>query len=200
MKTSQHKSEGRRRKKSGSAGKPLLNVRWALTITVVSFFTAGSLSFGSNVVLERVTGVAPFLILLFFILLGILFDMVGIASTTATEKEFHSMAARHVRGARQSVQLVRNADKVSSFCNDVVGDISGIISGATSAVILSRLLAGAGGRKEFVLSFVMAGLVSALTIGGKALGKSVAIGHCQKIIFFVGRLMAVFSFTSKRKK
>ena len=200
MKTSRHKTGGRSKKKSGSSGKSLFNLRWALTITVVSFFTAGSLSFGSSVVLERVTGVAPFLILLFFILLGIVFDMVGIASTTATEKEFHSMAAKHVRGAKQSVQLVRNADKVSSFCTDVVGDISGIISGATSSVILTSLLASTGGRHEFVLSFIMTGVVSALTIGGKALGKGLAIGHSQKIIFFVGRLMAVFSFFPRRKK
>ena len=35
--------------------------------------------------------------------------------------------------------MLRNASRVSSVCNDVVGDICGIVSGATGAVIVARL-------------------------------------------------------------
>ena len=83
-----------------------------------------------------------FAVLLLFIALGIVFDMIGVASTSATEKEFHSMAAHRVRGAREAVWMVRNAEKVSSICNDVVGDICGIISGATGALIVAHITSG----------------------------------------------------------
>lgn len=34
---------------------------------------------------------------------------------------------------------MKNANQVSSFCNDVVGDICGIVSGSTAAVIVTQL-------------------------------------------------------------
>ena len=85
------------------------------------------------------------MVLFFFIALGIVFDMIGIAAASGTEREFHSMAAHKVRGAREAVWMLRNAEKVSSICNDVVGDICGIISGATGALIAANLAAGRSG-------------------------------------------------------
>ena len=35
---------------------------------------------------------------------------------------------------------IRNAGRVSSFCNDVIGDICGVISGSAAAVISARVL------------------------------------------------------------
>jgi CBS domain containing-hemolysin-like protein len=81
---------------------------------------------------------------------------------------------------------------VSSFCNDVVGDISGIISGATGAVIISRIVRDTALR-SMVVNLVVTGLIAALTIGGKAAGKYIAIAHNEKIIFSVGRLMSFFN-------
>ena len=45
--------------------------------------------------------------------------------------------------------LIRNAGKVSSFCNDVIGDISGVISGTASALIVFNI------TKEFQPSLNM---------------------------------------------
>ena len=42
--------------------------------------------------------------------------------------------------ARQAIYIVRNADRVSNFCNDVIGDISGIISGTAVAFVVLKLL------------------------------------------------------------
>ena len=64
-------------------------------------------------------------IYLFFIFLGILFDIIGVAVTSSDDKIFHSMSARKVRGAKVAVKFHKNAEKVSSFCCDVVGDICG---------------------------------------------------------------------------
>ena len=79
-----------------------------------------------------------------FIGLGILFDIIGVAVTAADPRPFHSMAAHKEPGAKEALMLLRNAGRVSSVCNDVVGDICGIVSGTTTAVIVVRLQAALG--------------------------------------------------------
>ena len=135
-----------------------------------------------------------FVILLAFIGFGIIFDIIGVASTASSEKRFHSMAARKVPGAKQAIWIVRNAEKVGSFCNDVVGDISGIISGATSAVIITHLTNNAADLRSVLLSLAITGCVASLTIGGKAVGKTLGISRSEDIVFLVGRLLAFFSW------
>ena len=106
------------------------------------------MSYISNEALNSAGTVLSFVVLFFFIGLGIVFDMIGVAATSGTEKEFHSMAAHKVRGAREAVWMVRNAEKVSSICNDVVGDICGIISGATGALIVTHIITAGAGRRD----------------------------------------------------
>ena len=127
--------------------------------------------------------------MLLIVFLGIIFDVVGVAVTSANEKPFHSMAARKVPGATEAIRLLRNAERVSSICNDVVGDICGVISGSASATIAAQMATRIGQDKLMVVGLVMSGLVAGLTVGGKALGKTFAIGSCTKIVTFVGRLI-----------
>ncbi len=70
---------------------------------------------------------------------NIFFDIIGIAVTTAKEMPFHAMAANKVEEAKYAIKLVKNASQVSNFCNDVIGDISGIISGSLGATIIFKL-------------------------------------------------------------
>lgn len=176
-----------KQKQNGNA----VNVRWIATISITSFLLSVLMSYTSNRALESVGNVIAFVILLVFISIGILFDIIGVASTVATEKRFHSMAARRVNGAKQAIWIVRNAEKVGSFCNDVVGDISGIISGATSAVIITRLTQDGTDVRSVILSLVITGCVSSLTIGGKAIGKTFAISHSEDIVFLTGRVLSI---------
>ncbi len=169
----------------------VVNVRWIATISITSFLLSVLMSYTSNRALESVGNIIAFVILLVFISIGILFDIIGVASTVATEKRFHSMAARRVNGAKQAIWIVRNAEKVGSFCNDVVGDISGIISGATSAVIITRLTQDGTDVRSVILSLVITGCVSSLTIGGKAIGKTFAISHSEDIVFLTGRVLSI---------
>lgn len=168
-----------------------VNVRWIATISIVAFLMSVTMSYASSVALEHVGNIVAFLILLAFILIGIIFDIIGVAATASAEKRFHSMAARRVKGAKQAIWIVRNAEKVGSFCNDVVGDISGIISGATSAVIITHLAKGMGSVQSVLLSLVITGCVASLTIGGKAVGKTLGISKSEDIVFLVGRVMAL---------
>jgi CBS domain containing-hemolysin-like protein len=131
------------------------------------------------------------LILLLFIGLGIVFDIIGVAVTAADPKPFHSMAAHKEKGAKQALMLLRNADRVSSVCNDVVGDICGIVSGATGAVIVSQLQQALNTR-TVLISVGVTALVSGLTIGGKALSKTFAMKQSKRVVYLVGRVMHLF--------
>ena len=191
----------RQRKKTQPPQKPrVINTRWVLTITCISLLLSMTMSYASNEALSNANTVLSFAVLFLFIGLGILFDMVGVAATSATEKAFHSMAAHKVRGAREAVWMSRNAEKVSSICNDVVGDICGIISGATGALIVTNLTAGMGGGMVVVTSLLITGLISALTIGGKAAGKGIAIAFSGKVLTICGQILSVLPFSFDTKK
>ena len=185
---------GKPKKKTKNKQSGGVNVRWIVTISVVSFLMSVTMSYLSQRALENVGNIVAFVILLAFIGFGIIFDIIGVASTASSEKRFHSMAARKVPGAKQAIWIVRNAEKVGSFCNDVVGDISGIISGATSAVIITHLTNNAADLRSVLLSLAITGCVASLTIGGKAVGKTLGISRSEDIVFLVGRLLAFFSW------
>lgn len=136
---------------------------------------------------------AALLVLFFFVAVGIFFDTIGMAVVSADEKPFHAMAARKIRGAKKAIWLVRKADTVSSFCNDVIGDISGVMSGACAAAVAIRLF----GDGNFWGGIIVSAVVSASIVGGKAIGKPFALNNSQKIVFFVAKALSVFSKKSK---
>ena len=99
------------------------DAKWVATIFICTMVISGLISFSANLLMENSGMAVAFLILLFIVLLGILFDVVGVAVASAQERPFHSMAAKKVPGAAESIMLLRNANRVSSICNDVIGDI-----------------------------------------------------------------------------
>jgi CBS domain containing-hemolysin-like protein len=172
--------------------------RWAGTIVTWTFAISMGMSFASSQTLDNVgLGVAA-LVLLAFVLIGILFDIAGIAVATASEKPFHSMSSRRVPGAQSALWLIRRAEKVSNFCNDVVGDICGIISGATAAVIAARAAQWLA-ISLTVAQLVSAALAAAVTVGGKAVGKGFAMQYSTQIVHLLGRASDVFSRLLRRK-
>lgn len=164
--------------------------KWALTIFLVTIAVSASISFLSNELMAQTGIAAAFAILLIIVVIGIVFDIVGVAVTSADEKPFHSMASRRVPGAKEAIRLLRNAEKVSSICNDVVGDICGVVSGAASATIAARVLSHMSFSWPQLVTLAMSALVAGLTVGGKAVGKTVAIRSCTEIVYFVGRSLA----------
>ena len=107
-------------------------IRWVSAIFFITIFISGTITLISDQLMSRSSMGVAFLILLLIVLIGIIFDIIGVAVTSADEKPFHSMASRKVPGAMESIRLLRNAERVSSICNDVVGDICGVVSGADS--------------------------------------------------------------------
>ncbi len=184
--------------RSNSVGAKKSSNKWSLIIFIVTFFLSATMMVASSKVMEGVNIYVALSVLLLIVVLSIIFDIIGTAVTAAEEAPFHAMASRKLYGARQALRLIRNADKVSNFCNDVVGDICGVISGSASALIVMKI--AQSGDKSLV-EFIMAGLVASLTVGGKSIGKTIAIKNSNYIVYKVSVIIKfVFGKIGFRKK
>ena len=184
------KSESDSRKKGKQT-----RTKWIVTIFLLTIAISAIISFCSSQLMGASTVAVAFVILLFIVLIGIIFDIVGVAVTSADEKPFHSMAARKVIGAQEAIRLLRKADKVSSICCDVIGDICGVVSGSASAAIVTQILANFDFSIPQLISLGMSDLVAGLTDGGKGL----AIGSSTQIVHLVGKVVWSFSHMFQKK-
>lgn len=159
---------------------------------VLTGFWAFVLAIFVSLPLQRVLSHLPpalsILTILLVVATGVLFDVVGLAAASADEAPFHAMAAKKIPGARQSITIVRNAGKVVTICNDVVGDLAGTLSGALAAGAVFQVSSSRGWNPALAGTLAV-GLVAALTVGGKASAKRVAIGRSDEITTAVGRLL-----------
>jgi len=165
------------------------NISWLIKVILISIAASMVFTLASTEILGWAGLPVAFALLFVFIIVGIIFDIIGIAVAAAKESPFHSMASRRERGAAQSINLIRNADKVTSFCNDVVGDVTGIVSGTTAALVAARLMDGLS-TENIIFPLLISGSVTGLTIGGKAIGKAAAIRNSTNIVHSVGKLIS----------
>jgi len=166
-------------------------VRHAVMIGLWSFLLAGGASLASQAGTGSIDMFAAGLVLLLIVILvGILFDIIGVAATVAQEAPLHAKAAHQVFGAKHAVWLVRNAHQVASFCNDVVGDVSGTLSGAIGITLVLKLFHPPTERELVVGTTLMTACIAALVVGGKAYGKVFAIEQGTNIMFRTGQLLA----------
>lgn len=179
------------------------SIKFSLTIAVITFVLAAIFSSLSSSVLNQVSWIFGLFIVLVIVIIGIVFDMLGIASAAAKESPLNAMAAEKVTGAREAVIIHKNADKFSSFCNDVIGDISGIVSGAALAIVIIEIANLYQGDYEstvqMTLSVLLTSFIAALTVGGKALGKHFAITSSTNIILVAGKVIYVIENKLKIK-
>ncbi|NDI34230.1 hypothetical protein [Chengkuizengella sediminis] len=185
------------------------SIRWSIAISIVTFIFACIFSIAATAILEGVSWALGMLTVFIIILIGIFFDMIGLASAAAIETPFHAMASEKIKGAKQGIRIVRNADRFSSFCNDVIGDMSGVISGVASGLVILKLIGSANANPllHTMVTVVFAGVVSALTVGGKAMGKSIAIHFSTQLILYVGKIfyflehqLGIIIFNGKKNK
>ncbi|MEL7608558.1 MAG: hypothetical protein AAGU74_03565 [Bacillota bacterium] len=183
--------EPARRKNGEKNGKKKHKVNlWPMKAFFITLSTALLLSLFSETVLLGVSLPVALLVLALIIVIGIAFDIIGIAVTFQDVTAYTAMASKRIAGAKQAIKLVQNAHLVSNICNDVVGDICGIISGAMGAAISIRLITTSANRHEFWLNIVISSLIAALTVCGKAFGKTFAVQQSHKIVFLVGKLLS----------
>ncbi len=179
--------------------------RWVVLIFFVTILVSGTISLVSEEIMDGSSIFTAFLILLLIVLVGIIFDVIGVAVTSANEAPFHAMAARKVPGAKEAINLLRQAERVSSICNDVVGDICGVVSGSASATIATQLLLQTEVSWPRLVGLLMSALVAGLTVGGKAAGKTFAVNSSTTIVHFTGKVLYYLHnlpnlFTNKKTK
>lgn len=166
-------------------------VSWVIFVFLLSFVLSLLMSWSSSTALSTVGITLATLTVLILVTIGILFDILGVAVTSADKPPLVAMTTRRVPGARQALWMVQNADRMASICNDVVGDICGIVSGATGAVIVARLQKGLN-LESVLISVGVTALISGLTIGGKALSKTFAMKQSTRVVYWAGRFLHVF--------
>lgn len=169
---------------------------WPLIVTILAFFISLLFSFISESIMPKVGIIIGIIILILFILIGIIFDMIGVAVTSSDEEPLHAMSSKKIKGAKKAVSFKKNADKVSSFCNDVIGDICGIISGS-AGVTVAIGLSNRFNLNLFLTSLIVTALIAALTIGGKAFCKKIALLNSHKIVYMTAKII---SKLEKKKK
>lgn len=168
-----------------------IDYSWIIKIILISFIISVFFSFISEMTIPKFNVFLGIVVCLLFIFVGIIFDMIGVSVTASDESIFNSMASKKIRGAKLAVKFKKKADKVSSFCNDVVGDICGIISGSAGAVIALRISQNTG-CNQLIVTLIVTGLISSLTIGGKALVKGTAIKNSNKILHRFTSFLSIF--------
>lgn len=164
---------------------------WTIKIIIMAFIISFMFSLSSELIMPKVNIITNILILIIFILLGIIFDMVGVAITACDIKPFHSMNSKKIKYAKTGITLLNNSAKVSSFCNDVIGDICGIISG-TVGVLIASTLSSKFNLNILLTNLIVTSLIAAITIGGKALGKQSAIKNSTKIVKTFSQVLHLF--------
>ena len=165
---------------------------WIYQVFFWTFILSIIFSYGTNIISSNSTTIITVIIIFCVIATGIIFDMIGASSLTSKESTFHAMNAKKIKGAKQAIKLIRNNVKVSSICNDIVGDICGIISGGLGAVLAINLAT----KFHFnitIVTMIISAVISALTVGSKAIFKPIAVKNSDKILFSLSKILSIFT-------
>jgi len=180
---------------------PKKKISWGYPVRVLIITLAISfvLNISSETLLSNVGIIVSILILILFIAISILFDMIGVAVTAANLEPFLARASKKERGAKEVIKLIKNADKISSFCCDIVGDSCGILSGAVGASIVVKISLSSGDFLSILIATLVSSIITALTVFGKAICKGLAVNYSNEILIKVGRFLSFFHYGSTKK-
>ncbi len=165
---------------------------WTVKVFFLTFILAVIFSLIANL-LGDFNNIVLIICIIVIIFIGIIFDIIGTSVLSADAKVLHSKATQKMKGAKSAINLLKNSSTVSSLCNDVVGDICGIISGSLVTVLIVNLF---NSGDISLWNVLITSILSSLTVGGKAIGKVIAIKKSNDIIYNVGKIIA---FIKKEK-
>lgn len=167
------------------------NVNWIYKVFLLSFILSIVFSGISTVMADKFNTIILVVITILVIAIGIIFDMIGVAVLTSNEASLHAKASKKLKGAKEAISLLKNSTKVSSVCNDVIGDICGIVSGSLGAV-LTLEIANFFNFSATITTVIVTAVISALTVGCKAIFKGIATKNSDSIVFTVGKILSIF--------
>ena len=146
------------------------SLRWALKVFVLSISLSIVFSLLSQSLLPSLSSFMSIFVIVFFIFVSVVFDMIAVAFTTISEEKLEKY--KEEKGYEMAMALCRNADKVSSFGGDVVGDICGILSGAGGVSLVVNM--NLEGDVNLLVTCLVSALIAGITIFCKAIMKSYA--------------------------
>ena len=161
---------------------------WLYKVFLLTFFLALIFTSITSFMSENFNNIVLLIILIIVITIGIIFDMIGVSVLTSKESSFHSMASKKIKGAKESIGLIKNSVRISSICNDVIGDICGIISGGLGTVLTINVC-NSFNINLGITTMLVTAVISSLTVGCKAIGKRIANKHCDDIVYKVGKIL-----------
>lgn len=172
---------------------------WVMKITLFTFGMAVVCSILSQWTAKVSGTILSILLLLLLIGIAIVFDGIGVSVTACKKQDLEKFCRKNnCKSLRIANNLVDNAEKVNNICSDVVGDMSGIISGACGVSIVMNLCAGS--LHSYLYSVLLSSLVAAITVGGKAFMKSIALSNSAKMVIATSKLIAWFRPNKKNNR
>jgi len=170
--------------------KSTVSAPYILLVSAGSFLLAVLFFWLSNFLAEKMQSlVLSVVFLLIIVLVGIIADILGVSVTAASEAPLHAKAAKKIPGASEGVFLIRNADRVANIMNDVVGDIAGTVSGALGIALVAQIVIHWQDIKQLTLNMLLTAIIAALTVGGKALGKRIALTYAEEVVYLSGKVL-----------
>jgi len=184
---------------SNKKDRPKRNLKWLVEVFFISLGLSILFAFVSELMLAHSSlGLALILIIL-LMCANVFFDIIAMAVTVCSIKPILELAKKNQKGASVAIKMVKNADRVSCICGDVVGDICGILCGAggvTISVILYHFMPNVS---SLVISLLLNSLIASVTITAKAIGKSYALNHPIEIVMFVAKKLTIFHKNRRNK-
>ncbi|MCD7729687.1 MAG: hypothetical protein LUI60_07250, partial [Clostridia bacterium] len=129
--------------------------------------------------------------LVVLLFLNISCDLLANAVLSCKPEGFNAMASNKIRGAKRAVKFCKNASKIASIFADVIGDICGIVSGAAGSALAAYFIFENEITAMFITILISA-LIGALTVGGKAFCKTLAIKYNKEITFAFAKFTTFF--------
>lgn len=173
---------------------------WTIKIFFMTLFISAGVSVAAEYFISNLSLLASVGILVLLIAVGVLFDIIGVAFASCDQAPFIAMSAKKNVKAHYALKMLKNADVVSNFCNDVIGDICGIVSGAAGAAITLKAIVFQFPFPDLVVSIAISALIAAVTVAGKAWGKTIALKRNKDIVLAIGSVANFFGGGNKHEK
>lgn len=176
------------------------NFGWLTEVFCISLGLSILFALISELMLAHSSLGLALILIMFLMIANVFFDLIAMAVSVCSVKPLLELVKKNQKGADIAIKMVKNADKVSCICGDVVGDICGILCGAGGVTIATILIVCFPNSNSLVVSLLLNAVIASITITAKAIGKSYALNHSTQIVMFVARRLSFLSKGKKNKK
>lgn len=162
---------------------------WAIKITIITFLLAILFSILSQIATSSSQLFIPYMLLVFMIFISIICDSIAVSVTSCDLDRINNLAKDDFEYSI-ILKLVLNAEKVNNICADVIGDMCGILSGACGATIVAKTYAIG---YNYINAICVSSLIVAITVGGKAYMKDIAVNSAEEYLLSCVKLLKIFN-------